>query len=379
MSIKNKQFTHLDCFCGAGIGEAGTAQIDKINTIHAFDNNKWAVKSYNHNFAKNHQPIAHILNATTLIPTDLEIDDSISDPDLVKIANNIKNHLPYAEIISGGFPCKPWSTIGKCEGAKDKKHGNLGFVMCMIIRSLQPKAFLIENVDGLINSRNKPYFLKMIEFLEESGFNVKWELINASDYAIAQTRKRVFIVGIRKDINSEYHFPKPTTTNPDSKLTIRDVIRDLPISPNGIDEHECFYLRNDEKPFIDKVPQNGNWRDLSIEDQKAFMGKAFYSDGGRTGALRKVNLDSVAYTILSNAMGKTTAQIVDYGIGEPRRFSIRESLRLQSVPDSFSFAEGMPLAKKYERCSGIPSKLSKLLFEEIVKCLSNNGGENARY
>lgn len=379
MFFKDNQLSHLDCFCGAGIGEAGVVQLDRLKTIYAFDNNKWAVKTYNKNFATNQNQLAHILDAKSLIPVDLNIEDALSKSNINEIISHIKTYLPYADIVSGGFPCKPWTTIGKCEGSKDQKNGNLGFVMCMIIRALQPKAFLIENVDGLVNKRNKPYFLKMIEFLKDSGFDVKWELLNASDYGIAQTRKRVFIVGIRNDINSEYHYPIPTTTNSEQKPTIRNVIGDLPISPNGIDEHECFYLRNDEKPFIDKVPANGNWRNLAIEDQKAFMGNAFYSGGGRTGALRKVNLDSVAYTILSHPMGKTTAQIVDYGIGEPRRFSVRESLRLQSVPDSFSFADGMPLAKKYERCSGIPSRLSKLLFNEIIKCLDSDGEDNGRH
>ena len=247
------------------------------------------------------------------MPNDLKIDSVVTDDtDTVsKITDHIKTMLPSADIVSGGFPCKPWSTIGKCDGAGNEKYGNLGFIMCLIIKALQPKAFLIENVDGLTNKRNMPYFLKMIEFLADAGFNV-------------QTRKRVFIVGIRTDIKNEFVYPLPSTEEQSSKPTIREVLADLPISPNGINEHTCVHLRKDEIPFVDKIPPCGNWRNLSIEDQKAFIGNAFYSTGGRTGALRKVNLDLQAYTILSTPLGKTTAQIVDHGINEPRRSNISE-------------------------------------------------------
>ena len=314
------------------------------------------------------------------MPNDLKIDSVVTDDtDTVsKITDHIKTMLPSADIVSGGFPCKPWSTIGKCDGAGNEKYGNLGFIMCLIIKALQPKAFLIENVDGLTNKRNMPYFLKMIEFLADAGFNVQWKILNASDYGIAQTRKRVFIVGIRTDIKNEFIYPLPSTEEQSSKPTIREVLADLPISPNGINEHTCVHLRKDEIPFVDKIPPCGNWRNLSIEDQKAFMGNAFYSTGGRTGALRKVNLDLQAYTILSTPLGKTTAQIVDHGINEPRRFSIRESLRLQSVPDDFKFADDMPLSKKYERCSGIPSLLSKLLFEAMINAISTDSAGGLR-
>ena len=68
-------------------------------------------------------------------------------------------------------------------------------------------------------------------------------------------------------------------------------------------------------------------------------------------------------------MGKATAQILDWGIGDQRRYTVRESLRLQSVPDWFSFSGTVPMAKQYERCSGIPSIVAYRIMLGIAECL----------
>ncbi|PSV00857.1 DNA cytosine methyltransferase [Photobacterium kishitanii] len=359
--------SHLDCFCGAGIGEIGAVRAG-IKTVFAFDNNKWAVETYNKNFGGENN-LARILDAKKLIPESLKIKDIADNYELEEILKHIRTVFPLVDIISGGFPCKPWSLIGARKGEDDNKFGNLALVQCLIIRALQPKAFLIENVDGLVKKNNISYFEDMIDFLQDSGFSVKWKVLCSSDYGCAQKRKRVFVVGIRNDINNEFFFPEPTTSSSVDKLSINDALAGLPLSPDGVNDHECVYLRNDEKPFVDKIPVGGNWKSLPIEDQKTFMKKGFYSGGGRTGALKKIDPNGMANTILSSPLGKATAQILDYGIGEPRRYSVRESLRLQSVPDTFSFADGMPLMKKYERCSGISSIVSYHLFSSIVDTL----------
>lgn len=345
--------THLDCFCGAGIGEIG-AERAGFNTIFAFDNNQFAVDTFNQNF----NPVASVLDAMEFLKD--------SEKESIEF---IKSVLPAVDVISGGFPCKPWSLIGANRGEKDEKTGKLGYIMTLIIKALQPKSFIIENVDGLVKKRNIEYFENMIQYLHDSGYDVYWRVLDSSDYGIPQVRKRVFVVGFRKDLRTSFNFPLPTSTALESKMTIREAFSGLPTCPDGLNEHIGYGLRNDEKPFVDKVPIGGNWKSLPLEDQMAFMKNGFYSGGGRTGALRKVDPDLPAKTIMSSPMGKMTAQIIDWSDGNPRRFTVRESLRLQSVPDSFSFVDDMTLAKKYERCSGIPSKLSFLLFQEVRKSL----------
>jgi DNA (cytosine-5)-methyltransferase 1 len=328
-----------DLFCGAGIGGIGT-KLAGYKTLYAFDNNPVAVNTFN----KNVEPVAYIADAKLM---DYE-------------------KLPYTDVITAGFPCKSYSVIGRGLGTKDEKHGNLGYITIQIIQIKKPKAFLIENVSGLISKNHMPFFLEMIGLFEEE-YNVTWKLIDCSEYGVPQKRERVFIVGIRKDLNKKFEFPTPTHTK--HKLTIIDAIGDLPKAPcNSIPNHgkDCG-LRNDEKSYVNKIPVGGNWKNLPIEDQKAFMKKGFYSSGGRTGALYKVDPNKPAKTIMSSPLGKATAQILHWPGHEPRRFTVRESLRLQTVPDSFAFDESIPLMKQYERCSGIPSLVSYILMGEIAK------------
>ncbi len=331
-------YTIGDLFCGAGIGALGAMQAG-FRAKYAFDNSQYAVDTYNRNV----EPVAYLQDANSLI-----IDS-----------------LPYVDVITAGFPCKPFSVIGKGEGVNDKDHGNLGFITLEVIQSKLPKAFLIENVKGLISKRNIDFFNSLIDALGRD-YNVEWKLIDCSQYGVPQKRERVFIVGIRKDLNKNYIFPEPTN----ELVTVEDAIGDLKhLNPNIPNHGVSNGLRNDEKPYAHKIPQGGNWKDLPVEEQKAFMKKGYYSGGGRTGALWKVDPKKPAKTIMSSPMGKATAQILHWNGMEPRRYSVRESLRLQSVPDYFTFEESIPLAKQYERCSGIPTKISFILMSRLKEVL----------
>ena len=121
---------------------------------------------------------------------------------------------------------------------------------------------------------------------------------------------------------------------------------------------------------MDKIPKGGNWKSLPLEEQKIFMKGAFYSGGGRTGFLSVVDENKPARTIMSSPMGKNNAQILRLSDGSSRRFTVRESLRLQSVPDTWGFDDETPIKVQYERCSGIPSLVSYKLMVELAKILS---------
>lgn len=338
--ISKNNITVGDMFCGAGIGAVGT-KLAGYTTRYAFDNNKHAVNTFN----KNIEPVAYIQDAKEMVISD----------------------LPYVDVITSGFPCKPFSVAGKQLGENDPDVGNLGRITLQTILTKEPKAFLIENVSGLINKRNISFFLSLISELE-SKYKVSWKLVDCSDYGIPQKRVRVFIIGVRKDLKKTFVFPQKHKY----KVTINDAIGDLPKEPcASVSNHnkDCG-IRNDELPYVDKIPVGGNWKDLPVEDQKAFMKKGYYSGGGRTGALFKVDPNKQAKTIMSSPKGKATAQILHWSGFKPRRYTVRESLRLQTVPDWFSFDESIPLMKQYERCSGIPAKVMYLFMGEIAKLIS---------
>lgn len=335
--------TVLDCFCGAGVGGIG-AEYAGFETVYAFDNNKHAVRNYNKNVGN----VSHEVDAKTLTLTDID-------------------NLPVTDVITGGFPCKPWSCNGKREGAGCEKNGNLAQTLIDIILRKKPKAFKIENVKGLVDKQNKPYFLAMIAQLE-TVFNVYWEVLDCSEYGVPQKRERVFIIGINKEVGTSYKFPEKS----DRIYSINDAIGDLPEVPDGVNNHEYhpqWTLRKDEMPFVHKVPEGGNWKDLPLADQKAFMKGAFDSEGGKTTFLAVMDRTKPARTIMSSPMGKNSAQILRFSHTNIRRYTVRESLRLQTVPDTWGFDKETPLKVQYERCSGIPSLVSYKLMKGIEESL----------
>ena len=113
-SLPKNGLTVIDTFCGAGIGAVGS-EMAGFSTIYAFDNNHHAVRNFNKNIAD----VADCLDARDI------------DYDLI----------PDADVITGGFPCKPWSTAGSQLGRKDKKNGDLGELFVDLVLHKKPKAF----------------------------------------------------------------------------------------------------------------------------------------------------------------------------------------------------------------------------------------------
>lgn len=341
--------TVIDLFCGAGIGAVGMKRAG-YEMVYAIDNQAYAVETYNRNIG-NHAVVG----------------------DIRKLSGR---ELATADVVTGGFPCKSYSTIGNGKGIHDEKNGDLASHFVRLIGEIRPRAFLMENVGGLMTKPHRAVFDAIIQDLEAFGYRVTWSLIDCADYGVPQHRKRVFAVGIRADVGKTFEFPP---VREDGYVTIREAIGDLPEPGEAvIPNHIGYGIRNDEAPFVHKIPPGGNWKKLEEEEQKVFLGKAFYSGGGRTGFLRKVSFDRSAWTLTSMMNGKNNAQIVDIAdkthgkqTGN-RRFTVRECLRLQTVPDTFTFPEHITISKQYERCSGIPSLVAYKIGVALAELLDSD-------
>jgi len=147
------------------------------------------------------------------------------------------------------------------------------------------------------------------------------------------------------------------------------------IHPNYIPNCTGYSLRNDEKEFAHKIPPGGNWKDLPKKDQEKFMGNAINSPGGKTTFLKRIKGDKPANTITSSILGKAACQLHP---NKPRRFSVRECLRIQSVPDFYVFPdETIGVTDKKEKISlsaqykvvgnGVPTLLAYKLAKQIAK------------
>lgn len=319
-------FTTFELCCGGGIGAIGIKAAG-YKIVKALDFDKNAVKAYRHNFG-----------------------DYVEQADITEI--DIDN-LPDTDVIFGDYPCQDFSVAGKGAGAEGER-GKLVWRYLEIIAAKQPKAFVFENVKGLITKRHRPTFDALIEKFNEIGYEISWRVMSAWDYGVAQKRERVFIVGIRKDLGFTFEFPKPLEGDYQTRV-LRDVIGDLPEVNN-----EGYGLRNDEKPYAHKIPDGGNWRSLPEDEQKAFMKGAFYSGGGQTTYLRRMSRDEPALTITASVLAKATCHLHPEEDGKPpRRFTVRECLRIQSAPDTYVLPDDISLSAQYRIVgNGIASRVA---------------------
>lgn len=126
--------------------------------------------------------------------------------DITKI--NVED-IPDFDVLAGGFPCQPFSSIGKREGFKHKTQGTLFFYIAEIIKTKQPKAFILENVTGLLtHDEGRTYETIMDVLQNELNYNVKAQVLNSANFGVPQERKRLYFIGFRKDVySSEIKFP----------------------------------------------------------------------------------------------------------------------------------------------------------------------------
>lgn len=278
------------------------------------------------------------------------ISDSMLDIDLDKYRNM------DIDVLMGGVPCQSFSQAGKRKGIEDNR-GKLILHFIKMLDTLEPKIFIIENVKGL-TTHNKgetlEYIIHKIQDLDK--YHVQYKVLNSNDYSVPQNRERLFIIGTRKDIDSVFEFPKPRKYKP----VLRDVLENCPKS-KGIEYNK------DKKELYKLIPQGGCWVDLPIELQKSYMGKSYYSGGGKRGILKRLDMDKPCLTLLTTPSQKQTERCHPI---ENRPLQILEYSRIQTFPDDYIF-EGSVNQIYKQIGNAVPVKLSKAIAKQVIKFLDN--------
>ncbi len=180
MNKQNNKFKFIDLFAGIG-GFRIPLEEYGGHCIGFSEIDKTAIETYKKNFN-----------------TESEIEFG----DISKVKN-----IPEVDLVVGGVPCQSWSVAGKKKGFDDPR-GKLWFDTINFVKASNPKAFIFENVKGLADPRNKENLKLIIESLCDLGYNCQYRVLNTFDYGLPQNRERIFIVGIRSDLNFIFQYPE---------------------------------------------------------------------------------------------------------------------------------------------------------------------------
>lgn len=244
--------------------------------------------------------------------------------------NDIEKYLGDGNIdgIIGGPPCQSWSEAGALRGIEDAR-GQLFFDYIRILKEFKPKFFLAENVSGMLANRHSEAVKNIISLFDKAGYDVSLTLVNAKNYGVAQERKRIFYIGFRKDLNIKFNFPKGSTEEDKTKLTLRDVIWDLKDSavpaltrnyhnPESINNNEYFV--GEYSPIFMSRNRVKDWSEQAFTIQAS----------GRQSQLHPSAPKMVK-------VGKDKCEFVKDKKDLYRRLTVREAARIQGFPDSFKF------------------------------------------
>ncbi|MFV0484911.1 MAG: DNA cytosine methyltransferase [Candidatus Saccharimonadales bacterium] len=201
--MSKKKVTFIDLFAGIG-GFHLAFHNNGAKCVFVSEWDEPARKTYQANFEKIEPKLF-----------DLKNIDKTFVGDITKID---PKHIPDFDVITGGFPCQPFSQAGLKKGFTETR-GTLFFDIARIIKKKQPKAFFLENVRGLLTHDDGKTFETIKHVLtKELGYSFYYKVVKASDYGVPQHRPRLFMVGF-KDKSIKFEFPEPK----ELKMTMADV------------------------------------------------------------------------------------------------------------------------------------------------------------
>ncbi|MBD8071602.1 DNA cytosine methyltransferase [Heyndrickxia sporothermodurans] len=222
--------------------------------------------------------------------------------------------FPKADFVLGGFPCPGFSEAGPRLIDDKRNFLYIHFIRCLL--QAKPFAFIAENVKGMLTLGKGEVINQIVQDFASAGYNVKFKLVNARDYGVPQLRERVFIVGIREDLDFEYNHPEPTHGN--GKLpyvTLKDAIGDLESNPGDWFEggFSPIYLSRNRKK---------KWNEQSFTIQASGRQAPLHPSGPEM-----IKIEADKWTLPGDE-------------SLHRRLSVKEIARIQTFPDWFIFSDG---------------------------------------
>lgn len=236
------------------------------------------------------------------------------------------SEIPTATGIIGGPPCQSWSIAGAGRGINDKR-GQLFYEYVRVLKDKRPTFFLAENVSGMLSSKHKGVFLEILSQMENLGYNVVYDLLNANDYDVPQDRKRVIIVGYHKKLGKTFEFPQRLPYRPVLKDSIWDLGEAKPAKPcNKANNPMDLVMPNHEYMIggFSTIYMSSNrvrsWTEPSFTIQASGRHAPIHPQAPK---MKRVEKNKRIFVPGSEHLY--------------RRLSVRECARIQTFPDDFLF------------------------------------------
>lgn len=245
--------------------------------------------------------------------------------------------IPDFDILLAGFPCQAFSIIGKKEGFANETSGTLFFEIERILKAKRPRAFLLENVKNLTSHDGGRTFTTIKEHLQALGYRVYTQVLNALDFGVPQKRERIFIVGLREDVQGEFTFPERIPVEQRQRLS--DILES--------DVTSKYYVKDEirESRVARLKDKNYPRPYISHENISGSVTPHPYASALRAGA-------SANYIL----------------INDERRPTERELLRLQGFPESFKVVVSYSQLRK--QCgNSVAVPVIKAIAEQMLVAL----------
>ena len=333
-----------ELFCGPGGIGLGAKKVKPIS-----NGSEWSIK---HAWATDYDKDSCETYRLNICPDNPK---SVTCRDIRKLDFKILAEISDIDILSFGFPCNDFSTVGEQKGM-DGIYGSLYAFGVKAIEFFRPKFFLAENVAGLRNSNDGKAFQIILDKLFQSGYSIYPHLYKFEEYGIPQARHRIIIIGIHKDVDISFGIPSPKLYST-LDISCRKALETPPISPNAPNNEftkqtdtvieRLKYIKPGENAFTADIPDH-----LKLKVKGAKISQIY----------KRLEPHKPAYTITGSGGGGTHV----YHWSENRALTNRERARLQAFPDDFIFSGSKESVRK-QIGMAVPPTGAKIIFEAVLK------------
>lgn len=335
---------------------------------------------------------------------DTEIGDNTFKSITKTVRDNLKNkNVKKVDLIIGGPPCQAYSIVGRARMKDSVACDPRNYLYKYYVRFLeefQPKMFVFENVPGILSASNGQHFQDIKNAVAKAGYHMEPRELIASDYGVLQDRKRIIIIGWKKNKRQKY-YKYPEFEKIENKYLVKDALEDLPkTKPDNVIEGKGLYKSKPSSYLIEANIRDENFniltqhetrmhneRDLEIykeaintwnKDKKRLCYKELAqrrpelcTHKNKTSFTNRFNVikadQKASHTILAH-MAMDGHYYIHPDIKQLRSLSVREAARLQSFPDDFYF-EGPRSSQFRQIGNAVPPKMAEQIAKKIKEIL----------